>query len=48
MFKLSETADVFFTIIRAQYDGFPIRCLPPYKFRHIPIYAYMITKYTLR
>jgi hypothetical protein len=48
MLKLSETADVFFTIIRARYDGFPIKSLPPYTFRHTPIYAYMITKYTLR
>lgn len=48
MLKLSETADIFFTIIRTQYDGFPIRSLPPYTFRHIPIYVYMVTKYTLR
>lgn len=47
--KLSETADVFFSISRAQYDGFPIRKLPPFiASRHGVIYAYMLAKYTLR
>lgn len=46
--KLSETSDVFFTISRARYDGFPIRSLPPFAYRHVLIYTYMIIKYTLR
>lgn len=47
--KLSETSDVFFAISRARYDGFPIRKLPPFAFaRHIPVYAYMLVKYTSR
>lgn len=47
--KLSEASDVFFSSIRAEYDGFPVRKLPqtvgP---RHLHIYAYMLAKYTLR
>ncbi|KAH8589267.1 hypothetical protein B0O99DRAFT_637237 [Bisporella sp. PMI_857] len=46
--KLSETSDVFFSIIRARHDGFPIRRLPAFVFRHVPVYAYMLGKYTLR
>lgn len=47
--KLSEAADVFFSISRAQYDGFPIRKLPPFiASRHVFVYAYMLAKFTLR
>ncbi|KAF2137766.1 uncharacterized protein K452DRAFT_291345 [Aplosporella prunicola CBS 121167] len=47
--KLSETSDVFFSISRARYDGFPIRRLPPFvASRHLLVYAYMVAKYTLR
>ncbi|KAE9394017.1 hypothetical protein BT96DRAFT_923771 [Gymnopus androsaceus JB14] len=46
--KLSETSDVFFAIIRAHYDGFPVRNIPPLASRHILVYAYMLGKYTLR
>lgn len=47
--KLSETSDVFFSISRAQYDGFPVRKLPPFvASRHVLVYAYMLVKYTLR
>ncbi|TVY78187.1 hypothetical protein LSUE1_G006645, partial [Lachnellula suecica] len=47
--KLSETSDVYFTIIRAKYDGFPIEDLQPFvATRDTPIYAYMLGKYTLR
>jgi hypothetical protein len=47
MLKLSETADVFLTVIRARYDGFPIRTLPSFMFRQTLI-SYMITKYIFR
>lgn len=47
--KLSETSDVFFAIIRAHHDGFPVRKIPPFApFRHTLVYAYMLGKYTLR
>ena len=46
--KLSETSDVFFSISRAQHDGYPVRKLPTFIFRHIPVYAYMLAKYTSR
>ena len=47
--KLSEASDVFFSVSRAQYDGFPIRNLPPFvTSRHSSVYAYMVMKYTLR
>ena len=47
--KLSEASDVFFSISRARYDGFPVRNLPPFvASRHIFVYAYMLAKYTLR
>jgi hypothetical protein len=45
--KLSETPDVIFSIVRARYDGFPIRKIPfvtsP---RHLILYAYMVAKFT--
>jgi hypothetical protein len=47
--KLSETSDVFFSLSRAQYDGFPVRKLPPFiTTRHALIYAYMLAKYSMR
>ncbi|KAL9124883.1 MAG: hypothetical protein Q9217_005841 [Psora testacea] len=47
--KLSEAADVFFSSSRAQYDGFPVRQLPPFvASRHLLVYAYMLAKFTLR
>lgn len=47
--RLSETADVFFTISRARYDGIYSWKLPPFiASRHLPVYAYMLAKYTLR
>jgi hypothetical protein len=46
--KLSETSDVFFSISRSQYDGFPVRSLLTFKPTHTPVYGYMLAKYTLR
>ena len=47
--KLSETSDVFFSISRAQYDGFPVRKLPPFfATSHVLVYVYMLAKFTLR
>ena len=47
--KLSETSDIFFSISRARHDGFPIRTLPDFVVpRHLPVYAYMLAKFTLR
>lgn len=49
--KLSETSDVFFSISRAQYDGFPVDeelpplCSPRY---NLLVYAYMLAKFTMR
>jgi hypothetical protein len=47
--KLNETSDVYFSILRAHYDGFPVGQLPPFVVtRDTPVYAYMFTKFTLR
>ena len=46
--KLSETSDVFFSLSRAQHDGNLVRKLPTFGPRHIPVYAYMLAKYTSR
>ncbi|KAL7624853.1 hypothetical protein AAE478_004067 [Parahypoxylon ruwenzoriense] len=46
--KLSEAADVFFSISRAKYDGFPIREMPRFAFSHVPVYVYMLAKFTSR
>ena len=47
--KLSETSDVLFSISRAQYDGFPVRKLPPFvATSHVLVYVYMLAKFTLR
>ncbi|KAJ5966739.1 hypothetical protein N7501_002987 [Penicillium viridicatum] len=45
--ELSETSNVLFLIIRAQYDGFPIRNPPCLSgLRSGPIYTYILAKYT--
>ncbi|KAI0454117.1 hypothetical protein F5B21DRAFT_256981 [Xylaria acuta] len=46
--RVSEASDVFFAISRARYDGFPIADLPSLEPYHIPIYGYMLAKYTSR
>lgn len=47
--KLSETADVLFSISRAQYDGFPMRHISCFSsLRSTPVYMYMLAKYTSR
>ena len=47
--RLSETSDVFFSISRARFDGFPVRRLPSITGPcHLLIYAYMFAKYTSR
>ncbi|KAI8944002.1 hypothetical protein F4801DRAFT_585895 [Xylaria longipes] len=46
--RLSEASDVFFVISRAKYDGFSIADLPSLQPCHIPIYGYMLAKYTSR
>ncbi|KFY67434.1 hypothetical protein V496_01625 [Pseudogymnoascus sp. VKM F-4515 (FW-2607)] len=47
--KLSEASDVFFSISRARYDGFPVRKLPIFvASRHVLVYTYMLAKYTSR
>lgn len=46
--KLSETADVFYIISRAQHDGYPLRKLPDFIYPHLAVYVYLISKYTLR
>ena len=47
--KLSETSDVFFSIMRAKYDGYPIGELPPLNsWWHFLVYVYMIGKFTSR
>ena len=47
--KPSETSDVFFSLNRAHYDGFPVRRLSPFDATsHILVYLYMLGKFTLR
>ncbi|KAH8814606.1 hypothetical protein DL96DRAFT_418333 [Flagelloscypha sp. PMI_526] len=47
--RLSESSDVYFSIIRARHDGFPLRTLPPFRVsRHSLVYTYMVAKYSLR
>ncbi|KAK6332931.1 hypothetical protein TWF718_010759 [Orbilia javanica] len=46
--KLSETSDVLFALVRARHDGFPVRNPPPFKNRQLPVYVYMLAKYTSR
>ncbi|KAI1765645.1 hypothetical protein GGR53DRAFT_529402 [Hypoxylon sp. FL1150] len=46
--RLSETADVFFTISRSEYDGFPVGQLPDFNLWHVPVYLYLIGKFTSR
>ncbi|KAI0173024.1 hypothetical protein GGR52DRAFT_572829 [Hypoxylon sp. FL1284] len=44
----SETSDVFFSISRADHDGFPVQELPQFAWHHVLIYAYMLAKFTSR
>jgi hypothetical protein len=47
--RLSETSDVYFTILRAHRDKHPLRNLPRFRFwRDTPVYSYMVVKYTSR
>lgn len=47
--RLSETSDVYFSVIRARYDGYPIRKLPSFQAsKHTLVYVYMVAKYSLR
>lgn len=46
--KLSETSDIYFTIIRANYDGYAVEELPPMTYHQLPVYAYMLGKFTSR
>ncbi|KAL2205261.1 hypothetical protein CC79DRAFT_1343568 [Sarocladium strictum] len=46
--RLSESADVFCILTRAQADGHPLRRLPIFRCSHIPVHLYMVLKYTLR
>ena len=47
--RLSETSDIFFTITRAEYDGFSLRSSPSLSStRYISVYMYMISKYSMR
>lgn len=48
--KISEASDVFFSISRSRYDGFPLLKLPhpvtpPC---NVLVYVYMVAKFTLR
>jgi len=47
--KLSETSDVFFSMLRAQHDGHPVTRPPPFcLWRNSLVYSYMVVKYTSR
>ena len=47
--RLSETSDVFFSSLRARYDGYPVRKIPKaISFHHIIVYCYMLMKFTSR
>jgi hypothetical protein len=46
--KLSETADVFYVLSRAQYDGHAFRKIPAFTVHHFALYAYLLSKYTSR
>ncbi|KAI0163866.1 hypothetical protein GGR57DRAFT_268489 [Xylariaceae sp. FL1272] len=46
--KLSEAADVVFSLSRAEYDGFLIRRLPRSASRHLLLHGYMMAKFTSR
>lgn len=46
--RLSEASDVFFAMSRAKYDGYPIAELPSLGLRSIPVYGYMLAKFTSR
>lgn len=46
--KLSETADVFYIMSRAQHDGFTLRKSPDFTIAHLVVYVYLLSKYTSR
>ncbi|KAL3475178.1 hypothetical protein BJX99DRAFT_162699 [Aspergillus californicus] len=47
--RLSETADVLFSLSRARYDGFPIHMSPSMLSpRFVPAYVYMFAKFSSR
>lgn len=49
--KISETADVIFTISRAHHEGFPIAVMPhdlTASWRGVLNYSYMLAKFTSR
>jgi hypothetical protein len=46
--KLSETADVFYVLSRARYDGHTFRKIPTFTVHHFVVYAYLLSKYTSR
>ncbi|KAI1197352.1 hypothetical protein F5X97DRAFT_324568 [Nemania serpens] len=45
---LSEASDVFFSISRAKYDGVAGLELPQLNIHHVPIYGYLLAKFTSR
>ncbi|RWQ95389.1 hypothetical protein C8Q69DRAFT_491611 [Paecilomyces variotii] len=45
----NETSDVLFSLSQARHDGFPLRLLPSMLApQYMPVYAYMLVKYTSR
>ncbi|KAI1499721.1 hypothetical protein F5X99DRAFT_430348 [Biscogniauxia marginata] len=47
--RLSETADVYYSISRARHDGHPVRRLPRFRASHHALpYLYMVGKFTSR
>lgn len=47
--RLSESADVFYIISRAHYDGIALRRMPKFNiWHHSVVYSYLILKYTSR
>ncbi len=47
LLRLSETADVVFSISRARHDGFPIAPLSAFRSNAL-VYAYVVAKFSLR
>ncbi|KAH8900232.1 hypothetical protein GQ53DRAFT_741182 [Thozetella sp. PMI_491] len=47
--RLSERSDILFCIVRAHFDGFPLRKIPPIVLgQNGLVYAYMVAKFTSR
>lgn len=46
--KLTETADVFYIISRAQHDGHTLRNPPDFTLPNLIVYAYLLPKYASR